>query len=105
MMKPLMFTGIAEETDFTTDPRGTQFFLVFNKGELRLPVPVESAVAAMRFFLSPNGVAVQEHGPAPAPHVDPFPTEAPTLPPPQRETGGDGSEVVLVPEDDGVPQF
>lgn len=106
MKKPLVLTGLAEETDFTADPpSGSVYYLVFNKGELRLPVAVECAAAALQFLSgqpTPRTVA-------PLPPQKKSSAEAPAannIPAPMFLPGDDGSEVVPAPDsDDGVPSI
>lgn len=51
MKKPLVLTGLAHETDFTQSTEGS-FYLVFNRGELRIPVSTAGAELAMKHFLT-----------------------------------------------------
>lgn len=46
-MKPMMLTGLATEQSFETDGQ-SQFLLVFNNGEFRIPVPEETVQAVIQ---------------------------------------------------------
>jgi hypothetical protein len=72
-MKQMILTGLAQEQVFgDPDPR---FFLVFNQGELRVPVPPDSAeVVVQAMYSGQNGVP-EGRDPEPVdedlPHTDP----------------------------------
>lgn len=56
-MRELKVTGIAQENDFDSDGL-VQYLLVFNKGELRVPVSQEAAQQVLQFiYVEANGQA------------------------------------------------
>lgn len=53
-MTQLILTGLAQETDFE-NPEQSTFFLVFNGGELRVPVSEEAAQVVVQHRFTQNG--------------------------------------------------
>lgn len=53
-MNQLILTGLAQETDFENPDQST-FFLVFNGGELRIPVSEEAAQIVVHHRFGQNG--------------------------------------------------
>lgn len=45
-MKTMILTGLGSEQDFSND--GSSYFLIFNKGELRVPVTQEAAEVVIK---------------------------------------------------------
>ena len=60
-MKQMVLTGMAHEQNFSGI---TKFFLVFNDGELRIPVPEESAQIVIEAMYKPNGEKKAEPPPS-----------------------------------------
>lgn len=54
VMKQLILTGLAQETDFE-NPEQSTFFLVFNGGELRVPISEEAAQVVIQHRFGANG--------------------------------------------------
>jgi hypothetical protein len=61
-MKKLVLTGLANETDFTNG-EAIQYLLVFNKGELRVPVDEQSAKLVIQFMFSDEEIEPKESEP------------------------------------------
>lgn len=75
-MKRLMLTGLATEHSFTKGG-AEQYFLVFNDGEVRIPVPQQTAEAVIQELYSgaeatPESMQEDE------------PDQLPAAPPPQQ---------------------
>jgi hypothetical protein len=56
-MKQMILTGLASEQNFSGS---TKFYLVFNDGELRVPVTEESAQLVIEAMYKPNGKVLVE---------------------------------------------
>jgi hypothetical protein len=87
-MKALVLTGLANETDFN-DGEVVQYLLVFNKGELRVPVDEDSARLVLHYMFGEQ--AEQE---------DSEDEHAPPVPPAARKE----PESEVTEDDDGVDQ-
>lgn len=107
-MKQMVMTGLATEHDFESGEGEVQYVLLFNKGELRVPITKESAEKIIEHAYSKPK---QQAAPVPAPIVVP---EEPYVgevfggsdeaddPPPAESFVGDNNDVV--DEEDGTPQ-
>lgn len=72
-MKQMILTGLATEHRFgSPDP---QFYLVFNEGELRVPVAAQAAEAVVQMMYGTNGVEHQAQQ-TPSQDEDAFHTDA-----------------------------
>jgi hypothetical protein len=52
-MKKMVLTGLAQDTDFE-DPEASSFFLVFNGGELRVPISEKAAQVVVEYQYQNN---------------------------------------------------
>jgi len=125
-MRQLVLTKLGEETDLASGE--TSYLLVFNGGDLRVPVTEEAARAVILFMQSGEGQPYQEpRAPqtrsAPVPQIDtdslppdhgmaqrPFEHPMPPRQPQQVSRNGDYARPPAVPdptdEDEaGAPQF
>ena len=85
-MKSLVLTGLAHETDFSNG-EVEQYLLVFNRGELRIPVREEVARLILQYLFGSEDPDAEEAAPAP-------------MVPPAAQ----GSQSEVTDDDDGVDQ-
>lgn len=57
-MKQMLLTGLATDQKFGAPT--PQYFLVFNEGELRVPISEEAAETVVKAMYSGNGVSVEQ---------------------------------------------
>lgn len=83
-MKIITLTGLRNEVDMRTG-QPTSFGLIFNEGELHIPVSQETMKQVVAYAFGDEGAAAesQDQGPPPAP----------------------SSEVEEVPAEDDIPQL
>ena len=78
-MKTMTLTGLATEQSFNQD--GVRYYLVFNNGELRVPVPEEAAEAVISAL-----------------------ADGKEVPAPSYASNGSGDDDFVDDDDDGVAQ-
>lgn len=98
-MKKLILTGLATEQSF--EEEGNQFYLVFNKGELRIPVSEETAETVLRALYEKNGAT---RAPAIEVEEDYSRYESPAPSPPPQQPQISNYEVNDETDEDGVYQ-
>jgi hypothetical protein len=84
-MKKMSLTGLGSEQKFGHTTNGTEFYLVFNDGELRVPISEEAAHVVVRCMYG-------------SPDLVDSPTVVEESPTPSEESGGGSDE-------DGIDQI